>query len=85
MPNLTEELDRLIDDLDRRIESDPAAADAIDLILAAQPWETRVRSLRNDASVEAFRRELMDGFIRVDTVNGLLSLVHTVITSLMTR
>ena len=85
MPDLTEELDRLIDALDKRIESDPAAGDAIDLILATPPRETQVRSLRNEATVQAFRRELVDGLIRVDTANQLLRLVTTAITSLMAR
>lgn len=85
MADLTGQLDQLIEALDQRIEADPAAGDAIDLILAAPPRQTQVRSLRHDPAVEAFRRELVDGFIRVDTVNRLLNLVSTVVTTLLAR
>ncbi len=85
MSNLTDELDRLLNTLDRKDQQSPGSGDAIDLILASPPRKTEVRSLRHDPVVEAFRRELTDGLIRVDTVNQLLNLVNTVITTFLTR
>jgi len=84
MPGLNDELDHLIESLDGEIQKQPKVGDAIDLILASPRRETEVRSLRHDPAVEAFRRELTDGLIRVDTANRLLSLVNTVVTALMT-
>ncbi|MCP4591413.1 MAG: hypothetical protein GY842_11760 [bacterium] len=81
----TAELDRLLAALDERLEREPSAKDAIDLILASSPRRTEVRSLRHDPTVEAFRQELIDGLIRVDTANRLLGLVNTVITAVLTR
>ncbi len=85
MAHLTNELEQLLRTLDQGIQQQPGAGDAIDLILASPPRETRVRSLRNEPVVEAFRRELTDGFIRVDTANKLLSLVNTAVTAMMTK
>ena len=85
MPSLTDELDRLIEALDGGILRQPGSGDAIDLILGSARRETEVRSLRHDPVVDAFRRELADGLIRVDTANRLLSLVNTVVTALTTR
>ena len=85
MPNLTDELDRLMDVLEGEIERQPGSGDAIDLILASPQRATQVRSLRHDPVVEAFRRELTDGLIRVDTAGRLLNLVSTVVTALMAR
>ena len=85
MPGLTEELDRLLDLLDQGVERRPGSGDALDLILASPKRRTRVRSLRHDPTVEAFRRELTDGLIRVDTANRLLTLVNAALTALLTR
>jgi hypothetical protein len=41
--------------------------------------ETRVQPLADSPEVEAFRREVMDGMIRVDTANQLLRLVALVV------
>lgn len=85
MPNLTDELDQLIKMIDGEIQRQPGSGDMLDLILASPQRETRVRSLRHDPVVEAFRQELTDGLIRVDTANKLLSLVNTVVTALLTQ
>ncbi len=85
MSSLTDELKRLLETLDKGIQQQPDAGDAIDLILASPERTTEVRSLRHDPVVEAFRQELVDGFIRVDTANKLLNLVNTVVTALLTR
>ena len=85
MPSLTDELNRLMDVLDGGMERQPAAGDAIDRILASPRRRTDVRTLRNDPVVEAFRRELVDGLIRVDTANKLLHLVNAAVTALLTR
>ncbi|MBU0717656.1 MAG: hypothetical protein KJ749_05350, partial [Planctomycetes bacterium] len=71
--------------LETRLQRDPTAYDAIDLILAAPPHSTQVRALRHDPVVEAFRQELIDGFVRVDTANKLLNLVNTVVTAILSR
>ncbi len=85
MPNLTDDLDRLLKSLDGAVRTQAGGGDAIDLILASPPRTTEARSLRHDPVVEAFRRELTDGLIRVDTANKLLSLVNTVVTALLTQ
>jgi len=59
-------------------ENDPAT-DAIDRVLGSQPRTTNVRSLKGDPAIEAFRRELVDGLIRVDTAGQLLRLVSQVV------
>lgn len=85
MSSLTDELKRLMETLDQEIQKQPGAGDAIDLILASPARTTEVCSLRHDPVVEAFRQELVDGLIRVDTANKLLHLVNTVVTALLTR
>ncbi|GMU24745.1 MAG: hypothetical protein AMXMBFR13_48170 [Phycisphaerae bacterium] len=54
--------------------------DAIDVELGAAPRTTSVVSLRESPEVEAFRNELVDGFIRADTANRLLRLINELIT-----
>ena len=83
MPSLNDELDRLLQTLDDGIRRRPETGDAIDHILESTPRESRVRSLRHDPAVEAFRTELTDGLIRVDTANRLLNLVNTVVTAML--
>lgn len=83
--NAVEALDELIDQLDGVAESDSkpneasVGGDAIDRVLGSTPRRTEVRSLRGDAVVENFRRELTDGLIRVDTANQLLRLLSQVV------
>lgn len=57
--------------------------DAIDRILSAGDRETAVASLRDSDVVNAFRDELTDGLIRVDTANRLLGLVSQIIARLL--
>ena len=85
MPTLTEELDRLVHTLETGTAPAAGPADAIDAVLAAPARTSDVRGLRHDPIIEAFRRELTDGLIRVDTAHQLLSLVNTVLTTLLTR
>jgi hypothetical protein len=54
--------------------------DAIDAELRGTPRTTSAVSLRESAEVEAFRNELVDGFIRADTANRLLRLINELIT-----
>jgi hypothetical protein len=82
--NAVEALDELIEQLDgaeTAADGGPTkpAADAIDRVLGSTPRTTNVRSLRDDATVDAFRRELVDGLIRVDTANQLLRLLSQVV------
>lgn len=57
----------------------PRAPDAIDDILASAPRVTHVRALRDDPTIIAFRRELLNGMIRADTAHKLLGLLSTVL------
>ena len=57
--------------------------DAIDVELARPARITTVVSLRNAPEVEAFRNELIDGLIRVDTCNQLLQLVNAVLSRML--
>ncbi len=80
-----EALDELIEQLDgtdvSAVEGDSPkpAADAIDRVLGSQPRTTNVRSLKGDETIEAFRRELVDGLIRVDTAGRALRLLSQVV------
>lgn len=51
-------------------------ADAIDAELSRAPRSTRVASLREAPEAQAFRDELVNGLIRVDTANRLLRWVN---------
>ena len=76
-------LDGLLDNLEKAArERENASGDAIDRELAAPARTTAVRSLRDSPEVAAFRQALVDGLIRVDTVNRLLQLVNEVIVRL---
>lgn len=57
----------------------PRPGDAISAELTRPARTTAVISLRDSPVVEAFRNELIDGLIRVDTANQLLKLVNEVI------
>lgn len=60
-----------------------ARRDAIDAELARPARATGVVSLREAPEVEAFREELVNGLIRVDTVNRLLRLVNELVARAM--
>jgi hypothetical protein len=75
-------LDELLSVLDHGQTSANRAKDAIDRELAAPMRTTQVRSLRDAPEIAAFRQELMDGLIRADTANRLLSLIHEWVTRL---
>jgi len=78
MNEFTAELDALLDRLDG-IAAAQKPGDAIDAILVSPPRRTAVSSVRNHETVVRFRRELADGFIRVDTANRLLGLIRMVL------
>jgi len=79
---ITNQLDRLLNTLETALrEAD--AGDAIGRELAAAKRETQVESLRQAAEVRAFREALIDGLIRVDTVNQLLRLVKEAVVRLL--
>jgi len=82
MPDDTGQLDRLLSRLQQTLERRRPGADAIDRVLEGPRRHTEVRSLTDDKTVDAFRRELIDGFIRADTANRLLGLIDQVIASL---
>lgn len=79
-------LDELLDTLEVKLtaQRERGPRDAIEAILGAEPRSTRARSLRDAPEVVAFRQALVDGLIRVDTVNGLLSLLNQLIVRLGT-
>jgi len=87
MASVTEALDQLVKAVDQAATRDEAtgpagpqrARDAIDDVLESPRRTTQVVSLAGSDVVEAFRRELADGFIRIDTVNQLLRLVSAVV------
>jgi hypothetical protein len=58
-------------------------ADAIEEELARPARTTEIVSLRDSPEVEAFRNELIDGLIRVDTANQLLRLLNTIISRML--
>ena len=82
MPDDAQQLDRLLSRLQEVVHRRERHGDAIDRILDGQPRRTEVRSLTDDASIKAFRREQIDGFIRVDTANRLLGLIEEVVSGL---
>jgi hypothetical protein len=79
------ELERLLSNvqtlLDANAKTQPG--DAIGVELGRPARTTAVVSLKDAPEVEAFRSELIDGLIRVDTVNQLLRLVNEAMTRLM--
>ncbi len=80
MSDASDMLDELLAELESRARRG-GRGDAIDAILASEPRQTAIQSLRDHEVVQRFRQELMDGMIRVDSVNRLLGLVRLVITS----
>ncbi len=87
MASVTEALDRLVGAVDQAASQADGGAttpsqrarDAIDEVLEGPRRTTQVVSLGESEVVAAFRRELADGFIRIDTVNQLLRLVSAVV------
>ncbi len=82
MPNDAQPLDRLLSRLTEALHRREGRGDAIERILDGQPRRTAVRSMADDAVIKEFRRELIDGFIRVDTANRLLGLIEEVVATL---
>ncbi|MFQ5462662.1 MAG: hypothetical protein ACE5E5_08555 [Phycisphaerae bacterium] len=78
MTEASEILDDMIDALETRARK-VADGDAIDRVLSGPVRRSTASSLRDHEAVRAFRRELSDGMIRVDTVNRLLGLVGKLI------
>lgn len=88
MSDMTQELDRLLGQLEGAVERKAGAqtslsGDAIDAVLNSPARQTAVRSLREAPEVEAFRNELVDGLIRADTANQLLRLVATIVEKML--
>ncbi len=72
---------RLVDQLTVR-PADARRGDAIDRILAEPPRRTEVVELRESPVIRKFRDDLVDGLVRVDTVNQLFRLLTTVLEKL---
>jgi len=85
MSSATDSLDRLIDVLGGAAPEAAPGGDAIDEVLGSPPRVTEVRSLRDHPDVVQFRQDLIDGLVRVDTVNRLLGLLSTVLTAVLNR
>lgn len=79
------ELERLLNNVQTMLDANAQAqpADAIGTELSRPARTTTVVSLRDAPEVEAFRNELIDGLIRVDTVNQLLRLINEAMTRLL--
>jgi hypothetical protein len=78
-----EVLDGLVDQLGRAVDKKLKKNDAIDDVLSSPARTTAVESLRNSPVITAFRRELTDGLIRVDTASKALTLVGQVVNLLL--
>jgi len=79
------ELEQLLTNVQTLLDANAKAqpGDAIGTELSRPARTTAVVSLQDAPEVEAFRNELIDGLIRVDTVNQLLRLVNDAMTRLM--
>ncbi len=62
-----------------------SAADALDLILGAPPRQTNVKRLRDSDVVRQFREDLLNGTVRIDRLNQILSIVALVIKQVLKR
>ncbi len=80
MSDVGDTLDRLLAELESSARGG-GRDDAIDAILASEPRQTAVTSLRDHEVVVRFRQELTDGLIRVDSANRLLSLLRVAVTA----
>jgi len=76
MSEINVELDRLLENLEPSAGAESRQGDAIDRVLSAEPRATRTWSLRDDEVVQRFREEVVNGLIRVDTVQQLLGLIR---------
>lgn len=88
MNTTTESLDRLIEQLSARASTAAPTAgrgDAIDEVLSSPPRQSDVPDLSRHPVVQQFRRDLIDGFIRVDTARQLLDLLSLVVSTLAVR
>ncbi len=88
MNTITEPLDRLIEQLSAKASAPTAAADrgdAIDGILSGRPRQSGVPDLHQHPAVQQFRRDLIDGYIRVDTARQLLELLSLLVGTLAAR
>ncbi len=54
-------------------------ADALDVILGAPPRRTNVKRLRDSDVVRQFREDLLNGAVRIDRLNQILSIVALVV------
>jgi hypothetical protein len=62
-----------------------SAADALDLILGAPPRRTNVKRLRDSDVVRQFREDLLNGTVRIDRLNQILSIVALIIKQVLKR
>ncbi len=60
-------------------------ADALDLILGAPPRQTNVKRLRNSDVVRQFREDLLNGAVRIERLNQVLSIVALVVKQVLKR
>ncbi len=72
----TKVLEDLMTTLEAAEQKSGGKGDAIDAVLSETPRTTQVTSGRQSPEMEAFRRELSDGLIRVDTMNQVLRLLN---------
>ncbi len=79
MPEITQELDRLLDALTR--PASDGTPDAIDRTLAAPPRRTEVHDLTGHPVVARFREDLANGLVRVETANALFQLLTRALTA----
>ena len=63
----------------------PGASDALDLVLGAPPRQTNVKRLRDSDVVRQFREDLLNGAVRIDRLNQVLSIVALVIKQVLKR
>ena len=79
------ELDQLLTNVQTLLEANAKTqpGDAIGQELSRPARTTNVISLKDAPEVQAFRNELIDGLIRVDTANQLLRLVNEAMTRLL--
>jgi len=79
----TKVLEELMTTLEAAEQKSGGKGDAIDAVLSGTPRTTQVTSARDTPEMEAFRQELSDGLVRVDTVNQVLRLLNEWITRLL--
>ena len=60
-----------------------SAADALDLVLGAPPRQTNVKRLRDSDIVRQFREDLLNGAVRIDRLNRVLSIVALVVRQIL--